>query len=239
MNRESGVTLIEILIAVSLLSLLSVGALMAMRIGLSTMEKTDSHLEHNRRVANSQKIIENEIAGFIPTIAMWHPGPKVDRPTPFMQWEPQNMRFVTSYSLRDAWRGTPQIAAFTVIPGDHGQGVRLIVNEIPYTGPAQTGVMIAGFDGEIPHFAPITPGAESFVLADRLAYCHFRYLEPRPEPPLRVWRDDWVAPRYVFPVGIRIGMAPLDDTYGELHVSTVTTPLASTRSPGVAYFDGQ
>ncbi|HKD07624.1 MAG TPA: prepilin-type N-terminal cleavage/methylation domain-containing protein [Bryobacteraceae bacterium] len=238
MNKESGVTLIEILIAVSLLSLLSVGALMAMRIGLSTMDKTDTHLEHNRRVANSQKIVEDEIAGFVPTMAMWHAGTQVSRPTPFVEWRPQSMRFVTSYSLREAWRGTLQIAEFTVIPGDKSQGVRLIVNEIPYTGPAQTGQMIAGFDNEVPQFAPIIPGAESFVLADRLAYCRFRYLEPRPEPPLRVWRDDWVLQRHIFPLGIRIEMAPLDDAPGELHVSTVTVPLASTRLPGVGYFDG-
>jgi len=239
MSKESGVTLIEILIAVSLLSLLSVGALMAMRIGLSTMDKTDTHLEHNRRVANAQKILENEIAGFIPTMAMWRPEPQVSRATPFVQWEPQNMRFVTSYSLRDAWRGNPQIAAFTVIAGDKNQGVRLIVNEIPYTGPPQAGLMITGFEQERPHFAPITPGSESFVLADQLAYCRFRYLEARPEPPLRVWREDWVLPPHFFPLGIRIEMAPLDDTPSELHVSTVTVPLAATRSPGLGYTDGQ
>ncbi len=239
MNRESGVTLIEVLIAVSLLSLLSVGALMAMRIGLSTMDKTDTHLEHNRRVANSQKILENEISGFIPTNAMWHPAPQVFEPMPFAQWESQSMRFVTSYSLRDAWRGSPQIAAFTVIPGDHNQGVRLIVNETSYTGPPQTGLMIAGFDDRhFPLFAPITPGSESFVLADRLAYCRFRYLEPRTDPPGRVWRDDWVLPRQLFPLGIRVEMAPLDDTPSELRVSTVTIPLVSTRSPGLAYTDG-
>ena len=51
------------------------------------------------------------------------------------------MRFVTSYSLQDAWRGRPQIAALQVIPGADGAGVRLIVNETPYTGPAQAGQM--------------------------------------------------------------------------------------------------
>ena len=50
-NPESGVTLIEILIAVSLLSLLSVGMLMAMRLGFNTMDKTDSRLVRNRRVS--------------------------------------------------------------------------------------------------------------------------------------------------------------------------------------------
>ena len=57
------------------------------------------------------------------------------------------MRFVTSYSLQDGWRGRPQIAALQVIPGET-QGVRLIVNETPYTGPDQAGQNIAGVEHE-------------------------------------------------------------------------------------------
>src|SRR4051794_37217816 len=144
LRSEAGVTLIEVLIAVSLLSLLSVGVLVAMRIALNTMEKTDAHLIRNRRVSNSEKLIENEIAGFITTRAEYRPTPLVINSIPFMQFEPETMRFVTSYSLQDGFRGRPQIAAFRVIPGEQNIGVRLIVNETPYTGPAQTGLMITG-----------------------------------------------------------------------------------------------
>src|SRR5262249_33689265 len=118
LRRQAGVTLIEILIAVSLLSLLSVGALVAMRIALTTMDKTDAHLVRNRRVSTSEKIIENELAGFMVTRAEWRPTPLRIEVLPFMQFEPQTMRFVTSYSLQDAWRGRAQIAAFQVIPGE-------------------------------------------------------------------------------------------------------------------------
>ncbi|MDE3199146.1 MAG: prepilin-type N-terminal cleavage/methylation domain-containing protein, partial [Acidobacteriota bacterium] len=109
MRRDAGVTLIEILIAVSLLSLLSVGILLAMRIGFNTMDKTDAHLVQNRRVANTRKIVEDEFDGFMVTGALWQPAPAVSQLVPFAQWEPDRMRFVTSYSLRDAWRGRPQI----------------------------------------------------------------------------------------------------------------------------------
>ena len=53
-RSQSGVTLIEILVAVSLLSLLSVGMLTAMRLGFNTMDKVDAHLVANRRVVNSR-----------------------------------------------------------------------------------------------------------------------------------------------------------------------------------------
>jgi len=241
-HPRAGVTLIEILIAVSLLSLLSVGILMAMRIGFNTMEKTDAHLVQNRRVANARKIIEDEIAGFILTKADWRPEPLVSRILPFVQWEAQSMRFVTAYSLQDAWRGRPQIAAFQVIPGERNIGVRLIVNETPYTGELQAGQMIAGTEpdlvshAEVVRFAPILPGTQSFVLADKLAYCRFSYLEPRFELPLRLWRSDWVLNR--LPLGVRIEMAPLQNTPSELHVTTVTMPLSVNRD-GNRYADVQ
>ena len=133
-NRSrAGVTLIEILIAVSLLSLLTTGILVAMHLGLSTMDRTDSRLVSNRRVVNARRIVENEIDGFIFTTATWPPTPDAQRVVTFFQAEPETMRFVTSYSLQDANdRGRPQIAVpLQVIPGDRGEGVRLIVNETP------------------------------------------------------------------------------------------------------------
>ncbi len=231
LHRNAGVTLIEILIAISLLSLLSVGILIAMRIGFNTMEKVDTRLVSNRRVSYAHRIIENEIAGYTWTLADWHPGTETFRRLPFNQFEPQSMRFVTSYSLQDAWRGRPQIAALQVIPGNEGQGVRLIVNEIPYTGPAEAGQTIASIDPDnTVHFAPIVADSQSFVLADRLAYCRFFYLEPVPEPPFQIWRPDWVVPQRI-PQGIRIDMAPLDSSPADLHVSTVTVALHINRTP--------
>jgi len=243
MSKRAGVTLIEILIAVSLLSLLSVGILMAMRIGFNTMEKTDAHLVQNRRVSNARKIVENEIAGLMITRAEWRPKPEVTIEVPYMDWQPQSMRFVTAYSLQDAWRGRPQIAQFQVIAGDNNVGVRLIVNETPYTGPAQTGLEIVSIEpdprtgGQMTHFAGVAPGPQSFVLADKLAYCRFSYLQPLTEPPFQIWRPDWE--RVQLPQGIRIEMAPLDRTPSELHVTTVTVALPVNRPVGARYVDAR
>jgi len=236
--RRSGVTLIEILIAVSLLSLLSVGVLVAMRIGFNTMDKVDSRLVTDRRVSNARRIVENEIAGFTYTLAEFRPRP--DAPpmaVPFNQWEPQTMRFVTAYSLQDAWRGRPQIAALQVIPGADGKGVRLIVNEAPYTGPPQAGQQVEGIDSDNTiHYSNVLPGPQSFVLADRLAYCRFTYLEPLGVPPYQRWRPDWLNGQQL-PQGVRIEMAPLDATPTDLHVSTVTVALHVNRTPGTFYAD--
>jgi len=238
---ESGITLIEILIAVSLLSLLSVGMLVAMRLGFNTMDKTDARLIRNRRVANTRGIIENEIAGFIPSFANYRPDPKTMQAVPFFQTEAETMRFVTAYSIEEGWRGRPRIAVLQVIPGENNRGVRLIVNEALYTGPDQAGQQILGIEQRpsqplFIRYAPIAASAQSFVLADRLEYCRFLWLEPLPRPPFERWRPDWERPGSL-PLGVRIEMTPLDVTQNDLQISTVTVPFAVNRPPGTTYED--
>jgi hypothetical protein len=117
------------------------------------------------------------------------------------------------------------------------------VNETPYTGPAQAGLMVTGVARQevtgVPtvFFMPVLPGPQSFVLADRLVYCRFSYLEPIAEPPYRVWRADWLRPD-LLPLGVRIEMAPLDKTPSEVHVTTVTVPLHINRDMMGIYVDG-
>jgi prepilin-type N-terminal cleavage/methylation domain-containing protein len=233
-KSQSGVTLIEVLIAVSLLSLLSVGVLTAMQLGLRTMDKTDARMVRNRRVTSARGIIENEISGFVSTMAVLPPPD--NRAAPFFQAEPQSMRFVSSFSLEDAWRGRLQIAALQVVPGENNEGMRLIVNEVPYTGRAQAGQFVTGFGHDeaghvITRFAPIAAGPQSFVVADRLRYCRFLYLEKLTVPPFEIWRTDWVRTDG-FPAGVRIEMASLDSSPADLHASNVTVPLKVTVGPG-------
>jgi prepilin-type N-terminal cleavage/methylation domain-containing protein len=240
-NSRAGVTLIEILIAVSLLSLLTLGILFAMHLGFSTMDRTDARLVSNRRVVNARKILESEIDGFIFTMATFGPAPESQRTVIFFQAEPQSMRFVSSYSLQDAWRGRAQVAALQVVPGENNEGVRLIVNETPWTGPAQTGQTIVGIEPDatgraVTQYTPILPGPQSFVLADKLRYCRFSYLEKLPVAPFEVWQSAWTATSHL-PFGIRVEMAPLDTGSADLHVTTATVPLNVNLAPGVRYAD--
>src|SRR3954469_22609270 len=92
-DRRAGVTLIEILIAVTLLSLLATGVLIAMRLGFNTMDKTNARVMQNRRVVNARRIIESEINGFVYSIANFYTQPNVWQPVAFLQAEPQSMRF--------------------------------------------------------------------------------------------------------------------------------------------------
>ena len=219
-RSQAGVTLMELLIAVTLLSMISVGMLFALRIGLNAYSKTQSHLMDNRRVAGAQRILEDQLQGLIPVVAACG-----GRRTLF-QGQPQNMRLVTSYSLQGAWRGQAQILELFVIPGEEG-GVRLVVNETPYYQPIQAVRACVG--------APM-PGPTSFVLADKLAFCRFTYLEQPQDPnAFPVWKPAFGGVGW--PSAIRIEMTPMEADFSHLQPITVTAPIRIRRSVDVQYDD--
>ena len=233
---ESGVTLMELLIAVTLLSLLAVGMVISLRVALSAMNKADSRLTSDRRVSSVERIIEAQVKGIMPVTADCQPvadGPR--RSISFFQGEAQSMRFVSTYSLQQGSRGLPMILEFQVIPGEDSEGVRLVVNERLYTGPAGAGQFCAGFGPDPvtgiqgPIFVPIQVGAGSFVLADKLAFCRFSFRDTAPPPDLFAWVVRWVKP--VLPNAIRIEMAPLSPDPGKLTPVTLTVPVRVNRRP--------
>ena len=239
--KRSGVTLIEVMIAVSLLSLLSLGILTSLRVGMGALDRTDRRLMNNRRVAGTQRILEQQLAGFIPVVALAAPSSGGLMKVPFFEGRQQSMRFVSSYSLAEASRGIPQTLEFQVIPGEAGRGVRLVVNETAYTGPRSPGVFCLGLgpDAElgvsVQRFLPISIGSNSFVLADRLAYCRFSFLGSAPEKNLEQWLPNWIYPKW--PAGIRIEMASLDTDLVSLKPVTVTVPVRVNRDPNLVYAD--
>lgn len=237
-RREAGLTLMEVLIAVTLLSLLTLGMMFAMRLGLQAFARTDDKLMENRRVAGAQRVLEQELQGLIPVVAPCSGsadggGLKFG----FFQGRMDQMSLVSSFSLQGGWRGQPQILQLFVIPGENGEGVRLVVNETRYTGPGGAGQRCLGFAQEAGvTFAAPAAGPTSFVLADKLAYCRFSYmaLPKNPKDP-RIWTPLWATQGW--PIGIRVEMAPLGPNPARLQPIAVIAPLYLYRSPEVAYSD--
>ena len=239
---RAGVTLIEVTVAIALLSFLSLGILFALRIGLNALDKANHKLMADRRIAGAQRILESQLAGFMPVVAQFAllpdaPGQKF----PFFEGRAQSMRFVSSYSLGEASRGLPQVLEFLVIPGDAG-GVRLVVNENVYTGPRSAGrfSLGPGADPELGvatiRYLPISVGPGSFVLADRLAYCRFAYYGIQIGSPFEQWKPAWVPPDR-WPMAIRIEMASLDTNPGTLKPLTITAPVHVDRFPIYDYME--
>ena len=239
-SPEAGMTLVEIMIAVTLVALLSVGMMMALRIGLNAMLSSNTKLMANRRIAGTGQIVEQEFAGLMPVTAMHHNISGATQPVLFIQGEPQAMRFVTTYSLKEASRGNPQNFERFVLPGQK-EGVRLVMNEVPYTGPDSAGQFSLGLLPDastgalVPRFIGIEARASSFILADRLAYCHFAYQEKVPPPDGALWREQWI--HQVWPVAVRIEMASLDTDPGHLQMTSLTLPVRVKRDQDRVYTD--
>lgn len=235
-QRERGVTLLELIIAITLVSLLSVGMLFAMRTGVNALERTNVRLMDNRRVAGAQAILERQILGLIPTRTVCGESQFV----PFFQGEPQALRFVSSYSLEEGARGYPRILEFQVIPGERGR-FRLAVNEFLYTGPASlagscTGVApdpATGF--QRPLFRPFQPNPRSFVLADNLAGCQFFFRQLDPDSGQARWLRSWGG-EYL-PSAIRVELQPAEVDAARLPLTSVTVPVRVTRFPLGPYAD--
>ena len=228
----AGVTLMELLIAVVLLSLLSVGLLFALRIGLNAYSKTQTRLMDNRRVAGAQRILEQELEGLVPVVTQCGGASGGGPPAAFFQGEPDTMQLVSTFSLQGAWRGQPQILAIFVIPGAEGRGVRLVVNESPYQGPRAAGSSCLG-----PHkFFGASAGEKSFVLADKLDFCRFTYLEQ----PLDINLPLHWVPRFAgddWPRAVRIEMAPLEPDPSRVQPITVVAPIHIIRRLEIPYAD--
>jgi prepilin-type N-terminal cleavage/methylation domain-containing protein len=228
-GTERGVTLIELVIAVTLVALLSVGMLFAMRVGLNAMEKSNATLMANRRVASVQRILEGQIANIMPVTALCYAGgDAAASKISFFQGELQSMRFVSSFSLHEGDRGMPHILEFQVIPGENWTGVRLVVNELVYSGPRSTGAFCLGTA-----FRPIETGPQSFVLADKIAFCRFSFKEHLPPYGEGQWLVRWNKP--FLPTAIRVDMAPLEPNPGRLQLLTLTIPVHITRDPMARY----
>ncbi|WP_321475898.1 prepilin-type N-terminal cleavage/methylation domain-containing protein [uncultured Paludibaculum sp.] len=237
-NGRRGMTLIEVMIAVTLVSLLAIGMLFAIRVGLTTMEATNRRSNLNRRALGAQRILSAEVAGFLPVIARCGGSAVVEGGSnaPFFEGLPAVMRFASTYSLEGASRGAPQVAEFFVAPGQAGQGVRLLLNELPYTGPIGAGFLcqppapdpVTGVNTI--RFAPPAANPRSFVVADRLASVHFLYLQSDDRDP-DLWVPAWTK-QDQWPAAVRIEMVPLEPDASRVQPMTFTGRFRPNRRPG-------
>jgi hypothetical protein len=209
-------TLMEVLIAVTLVALLSVGMLYSLRAGLGSVETIDRRVAADRRASGAQRILEQEFAHLMPVTAPCRVGEDAlpGAPSAFFDGEPQVMRFVSAYSLEGAARGQAKILEMFVIPGADRNSVRLVVNELPYFNPLSAGMLCFQRFDDSPRrlpflaFAPPQPRPDSFVLADRLARVSFAYRELLNIEPWERWTDRWMNPD-AFPDAVRVDMMPL------------------------------
>jgi hypothetical protein len=78
-------------------------------------------------------------------------------------------------------------------------------------------------------------GSNSFVLADKLAYCRLMFKEAVPGTPIERWIPKWITQN--IPIAIRIEMGPLEPDPSKLQLLNVTSRVRINRDPMLRYGD--
>ena len=230
-RREAGLTLMEVLVAVALLSLLSAGILVALRVGSAAWQSANTNLTLDRRIATANTILNSALEGIFPAMAEFNdPATRSQTTAVLFQGEPQSMRFVTSYSLESGPRSGLRLVELQVVDGPKGR--RVLLNEQIYDGPRAAGRVVTGVArtrsvaGMRLLFAPILTQPNSFVIADELESCVFTYRTPpqfdRPDR----WDPAWEDP-YSLPSAVSIQITPRQNS-ARLRPVPVTVPIRST-----------
>jgi prepilin-type N-terminal cleavage/methylation domain-containing protein len=218
MKRQRGFTLMELMISITLVAAISAGILMSMRTGLQTMQKVNDRLASDRRVLAMQQILQHQLSNAMPVAGLCDTGGAVFS----FNGTEQTMHLVSSYSMSEGARGYPRVIELQVIGSSSG-GLQLIANEAPYTGPGSTAQFCLGGG-----FGTGRAGPQSFVVADRLAYCRFAYKGVDPENPKGgAWGPEWT--KSVLPSAARVEMAPLSGDAAHLPLLSVTARILITR----------
>ena len=223
-GNESGVTLIELLFAITLVGLISVGLLFAMRTSLLTYDKLNQRLAEDRRAMRLEQALERQISGTIPIIGDCGAGRVL------FTGDQQSLRFLSDYSLAEGSRGYPHIVEYQVNQDPKG-GVRLMMNERVYGGPTTTAPLC--LDGA---YVPVKIDGQSVEAAGKLAFCRIAYRELIAENLLAGnWVNVWNRPG--LPAAVSIEMAALDPAESRLPALTLNVPLRINRDLGVPYGD--
>ncbi|HEV2445808.1 MAG TPA: type II secretion system protein, partial [Candidatus Sulfopaludibacter sp.] len=251
-RSERGVTLLELMIAITLVAGLSTGMLMAMRTSLLTYEKTAKRLESNRRFVKTQQMLSDQISAVMPVqgACLGDDGQPLGIPS-FLSGSEDTLRLVSSYSIAEGARGYPQIVEYQVIAEPRGS-VQLVATESPYTGPQSTIPFcgpappppVSSFELGAGSAVPLggtqaaASSGASYVLAEHLAYCRFSYHEPYNQNRFieTPWLPLWDKP--LLPAGVRIEMRSAVPDTGGLSVLGVTVPIQVNRDPRMIYVDG-
>jgi hypothetical protein len=215
------------MIAVTLVAAIATSMLFAVRTGLLSLSKVDGRLMSNRRVMGAEKILAREIGGVMPVEGFCSDGSQ----TAIFNGTEQTLHLVTTYSLAEGSRGAPRVVELQVAPSDGG-GLRLIANEFPYVGPYSTAQFCSGNAFRAGEATP-----QSFVIADRLAYCRFSYQDV--DPAKRMGNGNWLPAwnKLNLPAGVHVAMAPSSPDPAFLPLANVTVPIHITRDVNAQYND--
>ena len=221
-RRAGGFTLLELLISITIVSLLATIILFGWRIATSAWQRANSRLSQDRKVLATHHLLQQQMASMVPYRARtWQGGQEF-----FFQGEPQAARFLSRYSLTSRARSGLYRIEYQITE-QAGGTKQLLLNEFPVNSKEELGALIAGAEvnprGRILQFAPFERGPQTVVLLDDLEECHFEYYSYRSSEP-GVWTDQWTSFNEELPRSMAIRAVASSDS-SELTPVSITSAI--------------
>ena len=225
-----GFTLLELLVSMTVVSLLMTTILFAWRITASAWQKAETHLRVSRTVLESDRLLMEQMSSLAPYQAII----ETSGPEWFFQGEPESLRFVSRYSLQGRASSGLYRVEYQIV--EQGDGTKqLLMNEIPIRSRQELGAAIAGSqptdEGRVLIFAPFANGSATRVLMGGLAECRFEYFEPAQGSTPGRWRERWIATTGKLPASIAIRVVNKDRSADLQPVSLVADIRNSVTTP--------
>jgi prepilin-type N-terminal cleavage/methylation domain-containing protein len=204
-STSAGFTLLELLISMTVLSLLATTILFGWRIATSAWQKANTYLAASRLVTETNHLLEEQIASMLPYQARTDIGNIV-----FFQGEPKTARFVSRYSLE----GRSSSGLYEIeyqLEEENDRSCHLLLNESPVTSMDQLGLVVRGNEstptgGTVRRFAPFEKNARTITLLQGTSECRFEYYQPATPGTKGVWTEQWPAVEFL-PTAMAIRLA--------------------------------
>jgi len=222
MRTQRGVTLIELLVVITLLGLVSLGLLFAMRVGVSSWQRANARMSADRAVVAANDLLSAQLGGASARMVGW--GQRENR-IAFVYFEgrPDRLRFLTDYSVASRTRGGVWLAEYW-FESNAAKECRLLYNETNWRSDDDAASTIESgsyaADGLHVNFRAAVPGLSTRILYTGLYNCSFEYLIETPNLPV-YWGQSWPGDPRLLPHAVAVRFAATERK-GIAPVATVT-----------------
>ena len=179
-QANNGFTLMELLVSITLMSLVAVAIHSGFRLSLSSWEKSERALQRQRTLQFVLDLITRQVGSMVPFYSRQQlDGTPVD--VLLFHGSAQGMRFVSSFSSEARAADGLRLVEYFLADSPTGEGKALMMNETAL--PESSGLLGKVFSsfsrGEdnyvVPAFSSFVAGPNSVVLAQDLIQAQFEY----------------------------------------------------------------
>ena len=188
-KRESGFTLLELLVSITMVSLLATTVLFGWRISASAWEKASEQLEQNRKILATNELLMQQMASMAPMQVYTEAGQQF-----FFQGEEKTARFVSRYSLAHRARSGLYLIEYQ-IEEEPGVGRALLVNERPVANSQQMLIgmieSIRSNEGQAVRYAEFENRKDTLRLLEGVKEIRLEYYRPGKFSEKGEWVSEW------------------------------------------------